>query len=143
MRFSLKIVAVLLRSTLNIYMSIPRLSKKPDNNSNQNFLFRCESLGKDVPCIAPSAESPNSSFEHIANAAKKTNSRHCDEMKIYFLDHYLDFLTYLAERKKRTETIQMEMSNVRYRVLHLKCSWTMKLKNRCYGSSIAAEKEQA
>ena len=104
-----------------IFMSTPRLSEKIDNNSNQNFLFRCDSLGKNVPCIAPSAESQNSSFEHIDNAAKKTNSRHCDEMKIYFLDHYLEFLTYLAERKKRTEKIQVEMSNVRYyRVLHLK-----------------------
>lgn len=59
------------------------------------------------PLFAPSAE-PSLSAAFLEQQ-KKTNSRHCEEMKIYFLDQYLDFLTYLDERKKRTAAIQDEM----------------------------------
>ncbi|KAI8900263.1 kinase-like domain-containing protein [Globomyces pollinis-pini] len=34
-------------------------------------------------------------------------TRHCENMRIYFLDHYFDLLTYLDERKKRLSQYQL------------------------------------
>ena len=79
------------------------------NNSSLKSIFFTSSQNQQQRDIAPSAESSNVQQDLLQ---VKTNARHCEEMKIYFLDHYLEFLTYLDARKKRTVAVKERISQV-------------------------------
>lgn len=79
------------------------------NNSSLKSIFFASSQKQQQRDIAPSAESSNVQQDLLQ---VKTNARHCEEMKIYFLDHYLEFLTYLDARKKRTVAVKEHISQV-------------------------------
>ena len=85
------------------------------NNASLKSLFygSSDSSRRNQNDIAPSAECSDVQQQRDLLQVK-TNARHCNEMKMYFLDHYLEFLTYLDARKKRTDKIKGQVSQVRF-----------------------------
>jgi hypothetical protein len=67
--------------------------------------------------IAVAAE-PECLCRETNQSSHQAISRHCEMMKlciinvdIDFLDHYLDHLTYLDQRKKRTALVKQQLDN--------------------------------
>ncbi|KAJ3355672.1 hypothetical protein HDU91_005654 [Kappamyces sp. JEL0680] len=56
--------------------------------------------------VALAAEEPTAANAKPDGQTKSISARHVEMMKIHFLDHYLDLLTYLDERKKRSSHCQ-------------------------------------